>query len=175
MATVDFITAFGRLLRDGAMRDAFAANPHALAAQLNLRESDCAALAQLIPADLEFQARVLIRKRLDLVQRIIPETCRLLASETWSVFQAYARANWPTSGQSAAHDAHGFCRHLQQHQPDALCKAELNRLRFVLSRRPFGLHFIRRKCTRNESKPALQVFLRFGRRRWREITCYFKL
>ena len=175
MAAIDFMTVFGRLLRDGAMRDAFAANPHALVAQLNLRESDCAALAQLIPADLEFQACVLIRKRLDIVRRIIPETCRALDAEMWPVFKAYARTTWPTSGQSAAYDAHGFCRHLQQHQPDALCEAELNRLRFALSRCRFALHFIRRECTRNESKPALQVFWRSGQRCWREMTFYFKL
>ena len=175
MAAVDFITAFGRLLRDGAMRDDFAANPSAVALRLDLTEGDCAALTQLIPADLEFQARILIRKRLDIVHRIIPETCRALDAEAWSVFHAYARTTWPTSGQSAAHDAHGFCRLLQQHQPDALCEVELNRVRFALSRRRFVLHFIHRKSTRNESKPALQVFWRFGQRRWREITFYFKL
>lgn len=171
MAAVDFITALGRLLRDGAMRDAFAANPHALTAQLNLRESDCSALARLIPADLEFQARVLLRKRLDIVHRILPETCRLLDVEVWPVFHAYARSSWPANGQSAAHDAYGFCRHLQQHQPNALCVAELNRLHFALSRRRLALHLI----TRNKSKPALQILLRLGRWRWREMTLFFGL
>lgn len=171
MPAIDFITAFGRLLRDGVMRDALAVNPRALAAQLNLCESDCAALAQLIPADLEFQACVLIRKRLDIVRRIIPETCRLLGAETWPVFHAYARTRWPSGEPSAAHDAHGFCCHLQQHQPDSLCDAERNRLRFACSQNRFALHFIRR----NQSKSALQLFLRFGPQRWRETTFYFRL
>lgn len=175
MVAIDFITAFGRLLRDGAMRDAFAANPRALAAQLNLCASDCAALSQLIPADLEFQAGVLIRKRLDSVRRIIPETCRLLGAETWPTFHAYARTSWPPREHSAAHDAHGFCRHLQHHQPNSLCEAELNRLRFVLSQDRFSIHFIRHKGKRNKSQPALQLILRFGRQRWREITFYFRL
>ena len=168
---VDFITAFGRLLLDGVMRDALAANPRAMAAQLNLCESDCAALAQLIPADLEFQARVLIRKRLDIVRRIIPETCRLLGTETWMAFHAYARTRWPSGEQSAAHDAHGFCCHLQRHRPDSLCDAERNRLCFAFSQDRFALHFIRRKQT----KSALQFFLRFGPQCWRETTFYFRL
>jgi hypothetical protein len=172
---IDFITAFGRLLRDGAMRDALAANPHDLLAQLNLRERDRAALAQIIPADLEFQARVLLRKRFDMVRRIVPETCRLLGAETWPVFHAYARTHWLAPGQSAAHDAHGFCLHLQHHQPDSLCEAELNRLRFTFSQDRFAFHFIGRKLTRNQTKPAFQIILRFNRQRWREIVIYFRL
>lgn len=175
MAALDFITAFGRLLRDGAMRDALAANPSALAAQLNLRDGDYAALMQLIPADLEFQAGVLLRKRLDIVCRIVPETCRLLGAETWPVFHAYARTNWPIGEQTAAKDAHGFCRHLKQHRPDFLCEAELNRLRFALSQDRFAFHFIRRKQTRGQTKPALQICLRFKRHLWRETTLYFRL
>ena len=175
MAAIDFITVFGRLLRDGAMRDVFAANPRAVAAQLNLRESDCAALTQLIPADLEFQAGVLIRKRLDIVRRIIPETCRLLGAETWPLFHTYARTNWPPGEQSAAHDAQGFCHHLQEHQPDLLCEAELNRLRFAFSQDRFALYLIRRKQAHNQTKSALQLFLRFNRQRWRETTFYLKL
>ena len=157
------------------MRDSLAANPCALAAQLNLREGDCAALAQLIPADLEFQALVLIGKRLDLVRHIIPETCRLLGAETWPVFHVYARTHWPPGEPCAVHDAHGFCCYIQHHQPDFLCVAELNRLRFALSNEPFVLHFIRRKRTRNQTEPALQVLWRFDRQRWRETTFYFKL
>ncbi len=175
MPATDFITALGRLLRDGALRDALAANPRSLAAQLDLCERDWAALEQLIPADLEFQARVLLGKRCDIIRRIIPETCRRLGAETWPVFHAYARTNWPTREPSAAHDAHGFCRHLQQHQPDSLCEAELNRLRFALSQKRFALHFIRRRPPRNQPRPALQLFFRLDRQHWRETTIYCRL
>jgi hypothetical protein len=34
VAEIDFITAFARLLRDGKLRDAFAANPQAIARQV---------------------------------------------------------------------------------------------------------------------------------------------
>ena len=67
MAAIDFITALGRVLQDGALRDAFALDPLALARRLDLRERDQPLFLQLDPADLEFQARVLVRKRFVLV------------------------------------------------------------------------------------------------------------
>ena len=175
MPAIDFITALGALLRDGALRDVLAADPRAAAARLNLRESDRAALAQLVPADLEFQADVLLRKRFNLVRRIIPETCRLLGAEMWPAFHAYARVNWPPRERAAAHDAHDFCRHLQRHHPDCVCEAEWNRLRFVHAESRFALHWIRRQPTRHQSKHAVQLLLRLGQRRWREIIFYLRL
>ena len=175
MPAIDFTTAFGQLLCDGAMRDALATDPRAVAVRLNLRESDRAALAQLVPADLEFQADVLLRKRFNLVRRIVPETCGLLGAESWPVFHAYARTHWPAREQSAAHDAHDFCRHLQQRQPDSLCEAELNRLRFVFSSNRFAFHFIRRPHSCHQTKWALQLLLRFDRQRWRETVFCLRL
>lgn len=175
MPATDFINALGRLLRDGALRDALATNPYAVAAHLKLRDGDAAALAQLIPAELEFQAGVLIRKRLDLVCRILPETCRRLGAETWPVYLAYARTCWPKREQSATHDAHGFCRHLQQHQPDCLCPAEVNRLRFAVSSKRFALHIIRRRPPPPRTQPILQLFFRLDQQGWRETTVSFRL
>ena len=175
MPAIDFTTALGQLLCDGALRDALAADPRAVAARLNLRESDHAALVQLVPADLEFQAGVLIRKRLNLVCRIVPETCQMLGDETWPVFHAYARSHWPARKQSAAHDAQGFCRHVQQHQPDCLCEAEWNRLRFAFSAHRFAIHFIHRQPSRHQSKRGLQLLVRFGRQRWWETIFYLRL
>lgn len=172
MPPIDFISALGQLLSDGALRDALAADPGAVAARLNLRESDRAALAQLVPADLEFQADVLIRKRLSLVRRIIPETCRSLGAKTWPLFHAYARVHGLARESSAARDAHAFCRDLHHHRHAGLCEAEWNRLQFAFSQSRFALHFIRRRPARWQSPRALQFFLRLGRRRWREMTFY---
>lgn len=171
MPPIDFITALGQLLSDGALRDALAADPHAVAARLDLRESDRAALVQLVPADLEFQADVLMRKRLNVVRHIIPETCRALGSETWPLFRAYARHHALARESSAASDAHDFCRDLHQHRPSDLCQGEWNRLRFAFSRRRFALHLIRRRAVRWQSRHALQFFLRLGQH-WREMTFY---
>jgi len=89
---IDFITAFGRLLRDGNLRDVFALNPQHAGRQIYLRESDLPAWLQLDPADVEFQAEVLLRKRLDLVKWFAPETCRRLDKKLWPVFRQFARS-----------------------------------------------------------------------------------
>jgi hypothetical protein len=170
--SIDFITALGQLLSDGALRDALAADPQAVAARLNLRESDHAALVQLVPADLEFQANVLMRKRFNLVSQYIPETCRSLGAETWPLFQAYARRHGLARESSAASDAHDFCQELRQHRPGGVSQAEWNRLSFAFSQRRFALHLIRRRPARWQSQRALQLFLRLGRQHWREMTFY---
>src|SRR5947209_20154994 len=74
----DFITTLGRLLRDGNLRDAFAANAAATADFLGLSDAERSAFLSLKPDDLEFQARVLLRKRFEAVQRLLPLTCASL-------------------------------------------------------------------------------------------------
>ncbi|KAB2644307.1 MAG: hypothetical protein DVB27_12325 [Verrucomicrobia bacterium] len=174
MPPIDFISALGQLLSDGALRDALAADPGAVAARLNLRESDRAALVQLVPADLEFQADILLRKRFGLVRRIIPETCRSLGAEAWPLFRAYARHHAVARESSGARDAHDFCLDLHQHRPAGLCQAERNRLHFAFSQSRFALHLIRRRPAPWQCPRALQFFLRLGRRRWREMTFYVR-
>src|SRR5580658_6887219 len=105
MPVIDFTAALGRLLRDGALRDALAADPRALVARLGVRASDQPALLQLAPDDLEFQARVLLRKRFDSLRRILPETCARLGDEAWSSFYSYARLEWPSGDDPATLDA----------------------------------------------------------------------
>lgn len=173
MAAIDFITVLGRLLRDGALRDAFATNPQAVAAQLDVRASDRAALLDLVPEDLEFQARVLLRKRLDAVRRVIPQTCRGLDAQAWPTFLDYARTTWPSGDDLTARDAFGFCRHLEQRHPGALCEAEWHRLRFALSKQRFAIHRVRWRTKQGKARPALQFFLRPGPSRWREWVIYF--
>ncbi|MEO6036632.1 MAG: hypothetical protein ABIQ35_15385 [Verrucomicrobiota bacterium] len=175
MSAIDFITAFGQLLRDGSLRDAFAANPQMVAAQMNLRNDDLPALLQLIPEDLEFQARVLLSKRLDVVRRIVPETCRRLAATEWPAFHAYARSHWPNEADAIGRDAHNFCRHLKQANLQSICQAEWNRLEFAFSERRFAIHHVERRITDNKSKTSFQIFLRTRRPRWHEIRFYFGL
>ncbi len=50
---LDFVTALGRLLQSGALRDAFAADAAAVARQIGVRESERAAVERLVPAELE--------------------------------------------------------------------------------------------------------------------------
>lgn len=171
MRPLDFTTALGLLLSDGMLRDDFNANPHIVLARLNLRKNDYDAFSKLSPDDLEFQAKILIRKRFVIVQNIVPETFRILGGEAWQQFHAYARANRKTPEQTAHQDAECFCRYLLQIKATCLFKAELNRLRFILSKSRFAIHAIRHK----QGKHAVQLFLRFGKHHFREVIFYFGL
>ena len=83
---IDFVTALGRVLHDGSLRDAFVADPVAFVRGLGLAEADRDRFLRLVPADLEFQARVLLRKRFVLVRDILPRTCENLGDEAWPEF-----------------------------------------------------------------------------------------
>lgn len=166
---IDFITALGRLLRDGDLRDAFAANPPAVAAQINLRRADWPAFLQLVPADLEFQARILLRKRFELLQPLLPETARRLGEHFWPLFLEYARTNWPDGPRAALQDAGKFCAQLKRQPASLVSTSEWNRLRFALSERHLAVHFLVREDFRGKLRPQLQIFFRGYTLRWREF------
>lgn len=170
MAALDFITALGRVLHDGAARDAFAADPAAYARSIALRETDVATFIRLDPADLEFQARVLLRKRYGLVREVLPRTCENLGGDAWPEFVRYGRSHAPAGTEQTTTDALGFTRHLGQARPAALCPLERKRCQFVLGRRSFALHFVR--CTHS---PTLQVLRRQSETRWQEWLIYLSL
>lgn len=173
MAEIDFITAFARLLRDGKLRDAFAANPQAVARQVHLRIADLPAWRQLIPADVEFQADVLLRKRLDWVKFFAPETCRRLGEKLWPNFRAFARENWPPENAAKIFDSFQFCERLKQQSPESVAAAEWNRLRFAISQRRLAFHRVQRTDSQQRTRRGLQIFLRRRGRRWREYFFYF--
>ena len=171
MAT-DFITAFGRLLRDGALRDRLAANPEAAAEQADLSPNDWPAWRQLVPAEVEFQAGVLLRKRLELVRPLLPETCRRLGDNLWPAFQAYARYHWPTATNPKWEDALEFCTRLTRQHPGLVYAAERNRLEFARSGRRIALYRTILKTARQPVRPGVQLFLRSRKNGWREISFY---
>lgn len=175
MAEIDFITAFGRLLRDGKLRDLFAINTESAASQIGLREADRAAWRQLVPADIEFQAAVLLRKRLDVVKFFIPETCRRLGEKLWPFFNDYARIHWPGEAQSKIHDAFQFCQHLKRQKPEAIAAAEWHRLHFALSKQRFALHWVEQSSRRGTLRSGFQIMLRGRGGRWREFFFYLGL
>lgn len=172
---IDFITAFGRLLRDGRLRDAFAVSPQTAAKQIQLRPSDLPLWLQLIPGDVEFQATVLLRKRLDLVKYFAPETCRRLGETLWATFQRYSRVHWPPEGTAKIFDTFQFCRHLKGQNCEAVAVSEWNRLDFALSKRRAALHWVELPTVKKKSRRGFQLFLRGPGRRWREFFFYFGL
>ena len=173
MTEIDFITALGRLLRDGSLRDAFAVNPEAVAAQMNLRGNDKQPFLQLIPEDLEFQARILLRKRFELVRPLMPETLRRLGENCWLHFFEYARTNWPTESRAALQDAFQFCQRLVQQTPEAVSESEWSRLQFALSEKHLAIRWYLLETICGKARPMIQIFCRGRSLKWRE--CLFTL
>src|SRR5437868_1509450 len=83
---IDFVTAFGRLLRDGSLRDAYAQDPLRTTECLGMRAEDRPALLGLNPEHLELQAEVLLRKRFDALSRLIPRTIENAGERAWPLF-----------------------------------------------------------------------------------------
>ena len=173
-AAIDFVTALGRILSDAALRAAFAADPVGVARELRLREADRPAFLRLRLVDLEFQARVLLRKRFDLVRLVLPQTFRNLGNDAWSEFQRCTENAPPLQTDQAQkiEDAFAFSRHLHRLRPRALCSVEASRAQFARGHARLGLRFIWAKTSRGSRRPGVQIFLRRSAR-WDEYLVYF--
>ena len=172
MNEIDTITALGRLLRDGRLRDAFAADPAAVSERLAVRSADRAALAGLAISGLEAQARTLLRKRFDALSHFIPATLARLRADGWRQFQEYARNYWPIGATWEMQDACAFCEYCRVACPAAFSRAEHNRLRFVLGDRTWAMHFTADLPQCIGLRPGLQILIRrrFGRTREVHLT-----
>jgi hypothetical protein len=170
MAHNDFITALGRLLRDGNLRDSLAANAQATASQLSTCERDILSLSQLVPEDLEYQASVLLRKRLDLIRPVLADTCHGLGSQAWPAFYQYARVSWPSGVDAIYRDAVGFVEHLQGLGIHKISEMERNQVRFAVGQKKFEVHLIRRM----NGKRALQLLIKSAGGNRHQFLIYFK-
>jgi hypothetical protein len=166
----DFVTALGRLLRDGVARDAYRADPARTIERLELAEAERALLLNLDADDLEFQAEVLLRKRFEAISRVIPQTLANLGEDAWPAFVKYARNFWPVCQKMAAQDAGGFFEHLRTHRPAVICGREANRIRFALGHRRIEAH-LRDMHVRGRVRKCLQLFFRW-RSGWSEHAFY---
>lgn len=175
MAAIDFETALARLLRDGFLRDAFAKDPILLAKQIGVRDTDFQTLVSLPPADLEFQANVLLHKRYDEIRRVLPVTCRRLGNGAWPSFKEYGRSHWPQHVPVALCDARAFCGFLRVTNPAALCRSEENRIVFAGSDKRFSLSLVPDLPRRQKSYFGIQLFFRSRTRGWREVAVCFCL
>lgn len=159
----DFQTALARLLRDGALRDLFARDRAAALAALRVKEEDRTVIAALDAGELEAQATVLLRKRLDTIRRWLPATLCTLRARAWPLFSAYARTAWPAS---PGEDARDFCRHLLCSVAPEVSAREYHRAEFAASEttlavrllsRPWALQFLLRR-----GRGVREWFVRFG-------------
>lgn len=138
-APADLLSALSLLLRNGPLRDEFARDSAACAARLNVRPADRDGFLRLAPADLEFQASVLLRKRLHAVRSLLPRTCAALGAETWPRFADYARNCWPID---VRHDSLGFAKIMYRRKPDLVSVRELHRLEFAVSSGRLAVHLL---------------------------------
>jgi hypothetical protein len=175
VSRTDFITAFGQLLRDGPLRDAFRREPQRALDLLDLEPSGRTALLAVNPADLEFQAEVLLRKRFESVSRVVPLTITNAGQRAWGWFAEYGRTCWPTGENPGFEDARGFCSYLDGKSPSSVCASERNCLRFAAGTALVAIHMVPDLLLRNRRRHGLQIFLRRSDARWREIRLLFWL
>lgn len=172
---MDFTTALGRLLRDGALRDEFALHPRKVTERLGLPASERAVLMALPAADLEFQAAILLGKRFDAVQGLIPRTLTALG-EGRRIFFNYARTQWPEDSMREMQDAVNFCRYCARLGfAEKICEVEVNRMNFLLNEKALTLHLARNVVSHDKSRIGIQILIRMPARGWRELFFYFGL
>jgi hypothetical protein len=172
VSEVDFTTVLGRLLRDGALRDEFAVRRAQTMARLGVSEAHRDIFLNLNSADLEFQARVLLRKRFDSVLQLLPITCARLDQRAWPLFHDYARAVWPDGPRSEVQDACNFCERLLRENAVDVSRRELNRLRFGISQSLCSMHWRKDIVIRHKKRIGLQILLRRRGSIWREYVFY---
>jgi hypothetical protein len=175
MSAISSITALGRLLRDGSLRDLYGVQPEETIRKLNVIESEIAPLLNLDTEDLEAQAEVLLRKRYASVRRWIPQTCEDLGNVAWPFFLEYGRCSWLSTGDSALEDADRFCAHLLTEHGCAVALCEKNRIAFCLGKKTFAIHLVTRLFVRNKRRAGIQVLLRRRGSSVSEYVLYFSL
>ncbi|MDB6125442.1 MAG: hypothetical protein JWQ71_4435 [Pedosphaera sp.] len=165
---MDLVTALGRLLRDGKLRDAFAAMPEDIIERLGVQAADRPALLAISAADLEAQAKVLLRKRYDAIAHLIPDTLSALGEKAWPGFQDYGRQYWPDGTDKEIRDATQFMRHCKQQYRKDVSSRELNKLAFLSSRLSAAAHWITDLQFRGRKRGGLQILIRRNGGRWTE-------
>lgn len=176
MNTLDLNSALARLLSDGALRDRFAVDAALIANELGMSEANRSAFISLSAADIEFQAQVLIRKRLEAVKSVIPVTCADLRDQLWPHFHNYARTAWLAGENKAQPDAIAFCRFLEEHTSIPIDAGEQFRLNFAASHRRVTLRVTLQLPSRQRPHlPALHIFTRRRCGCIREFALHFGL
>lgn len=160
------------LLKSGALRDRYALDPEGVLAALHIRKSEWPAFASLPPDDLEFQSRILLRKRFTEVKKLLPQTCASLGDPAWAAFQSYGREHWPSDTGGAIEDALSFHAAAFEQFPKRVCNTERNRLRFRLSTRRFEIHWVRDATLSRVCPYGIQVLLRWNARDLRDWTLH---
>jgi len=166
LGEIDFVTALGRLLHDAGLREAFREDRTRAVEALNVRAQDNQTLLGLAADELEFQARILLKKRLNTIRRWTPITCDRLGEQLWATFVDYS--NTLSSLSDATQDAYCFAKYVAVEAPAAMCCSEMERLRFATGRARFCMRFTRDAGGSMLGGRALQIFVRWSGSGWKE-------
>jgi hypothetical protein len=156
----DLTRAIARLLVDEELRR----DPVAAAERLGIPE-----LARLDPAQLEAQARTLLRKRFHEVRKLVPQTIANLGPQAACRFEEFAHGFWPTGHRRHLQDALRFCEALGSQAN----RAETHRVRFALGPGRMALYVVSDLLLLGRRRRALQIL--FRGRRIREWAVFFRL
>ena len=171
---IDLQTAMGRLLSSGTLRETFAADPERAADEMDILPRDRQIFVELAPEELEFQAGILLRKRFQAIQSLLPETVAALGADAWPLFGLYGRNHWPKNEPRSVQDAWDYCESLIPGHRFAVSAREENVLRFALGGRRLAVHPAR-AMVRGRSRPALQILFRNRPAEEREFLISFGL
>lgn len=161
-ATIDFATAFARLLSDSECRRLFREDRDELARRLTVNEADLATFLALDASALERQATGLIEKRMREVSRRIPLSWNRLGSDNaGQLFRTYSSSFWPTGHRRHVDDALSFGRWLLARGSREVCQAELNQLTFSVNSKPFAMRLVRQAIIAGRSRRAFQLLYRW--------------
>lgn len=152
----DAVTVLGRLLANPVLRRMLRSDPVLAAGAL---DADPALLEGLDPDALEEQARGLVEKRFHEVGKLLPRTVHGLGPAAAALFERHAASYWPEGHRRHALDALAFARFLES-RSEPVCRAELNRLRFGMTRLPFAFRWAPDVCVDGASRRALQILYR---------------
>jgi hypothetical protein len=172
VAELDFTAALGRLLRDGRLRDSFAADPGAVTDALRVANEDRAAVRALVPDELEVQAEILLRKRFGLIRPFLPETCRMLDDRAWPAFCQYARVHWADAPWS---DAAGYCEDLVVRGLIPRDLRERRRANFVSGRAKFQMWLVKNFSAAGKTRRSILILFRATGGTWRELAVCIRL
>ena len=159
LGQIAFTTALAKLLSDPRWLEAYKSDRRNTARQLDLADSDLNAFLSLNENLLTQQAASLLNKRFHEVSQIACFTVRMLGQRARALFTEFAPSSWPEGHRRHLADAAEFCRYLKRTRQD-FCRAELNYLEFLLSKRRLSVRLVRDFYVHNRPRFAVQVLYR---------------
>ncbi len=151
----DLTLALGRLLSDSSLRETLRRDPAEASRILDVD-------LRGIDADgLDRQADALLEKRFYEVSKRLPRTFRLLKAGACRIFREYAVRSWPQGHERHLRDAAAFSGFLAERDLP-ICRAEVNRLHFVLGNFRLALRYAPDVWVGGRSRKAVQLLVRLG-------------